>query len=319
MWAEACKIAIIGARRPRSSGGSTYGYHEAVASAGGLRDTFRGAIPHVAELRRDFGLTASEGGPGYHEAVASAGGLRNTFRGAIPHVAELKAHFGLTANEGDDDYEVISLSLSLFHSALPPIVFSFALILVRGCASHESYIQAQVASAKGRRDNNTQVGERLAKLIEGQQATPMSSHIHPNNQSALRRSETHSASGTAVIDAICARIALQNDTASILALGESPFEVNGVLLQVGSRRGHFKTANDKIKACTQHLKKPGSRLSDSDRNAARKVAVSFVSDARFTDQDCVSYVYHRTLERINDNTRKTNKKNNRGAGGRSLP
>jgi hypothetical protein len=296
------------------------GYHLAVASAGGLRNTFRGALPHVAELRSNFGLTAIEGGPGYHLAVASAGGLRNTFRGALPHVAELKAHFGLTANEGDDDYEVISLSLSLFHSALPPIVFSFALILVRGCASHESYIQAQVASAKGRRDTKTQVGERLAKQIEGQQATPMSSHIHPNNQSALLRSETHSATGTAVIDAICARIAIQNDTASILALGESPFEVNGVLLQVGSRRGHFKPANDKIKACTQHLKKPGSRLSDSDRNAARKVAVSFVSDARFTDQDCVSYVYHRTLERISTNKSKnTAKKNNRGAGGRSSP
>ena len=75
------------------------------------------------------------------------------------------------------------------------------------------------------------------------------------------------------------------------------------------------------------MKKPGSRLSDNDRNAACGVAASFVSGskvcrttgAHFTDQDCVSYVYHRTLERINDNTRKTNKKNNRGAGGRSLP
>jgi hypothetical protein len=279
-----------------------------VASAGGLRNTFRGAIPHDAELRSNFGLTAREGEPGYHKAVASAGGLRDTFRGALPHVAELKAHFGLTANEGDDDYEVISLSLSLFHSALPPIVFSFALILVRGRASHESYIQAQVASAKGRRDNNTQVGEKLAKLIEGQQATPMSSHIHPNNQSALLCSETQSASGTAVIDAICARIAIQNDTASILALGKSPFKVNGVLLQVGLLASCFKPANDKIKACTQHLKKPGSRLSDSDRNAARRVAVSFVSGARFTDQDCVSYVYHRTLERINEGSSEGRKK-----------
>ena len=90
-------------------------------------------------------------------------------------------------------------------------------------------------------------------------------------------------------------------------------------MQVGSRRVCFKPANDKIIKCTQHLKNPGSRLSDNDRDAARKVAVSFVSDARFTDQDCVSYVYHRTLERINNNTAKTNTKNNRGAGGRSLP
>ena len=29
------------------------------------------------------------------------------YRGALPHVAELKARFGLKkANEGDDDYEV---------------------------------------------------------------------------------------------------------------------------------------------------------------------------------------------------------------------
>ena len=38
--------------------------------------------------------------------VASAGGLRDKYRGALPHVAELKTHFGLTANEGDDDYKV---------------------------------------------------------------------------------------------------------------------------------------------------------------------------------------------------------------------
>jgi hypothetical protein len=46
------------------------------------------------------------GEPGYSEAVASAGGLRDLYRGALPHVAELKARFGLKANEGDDDYEV---------------------------------------------------------------------------------------------------------------------------------------------------------------------------------------------------------------------
>jgi hypothetical protein len=71
-----------------------------------LRNTFRNAIPHVSELRRDFGLMASEGEPGYHEAVASACGLRNTFRGAIRHVSELRRDFGLAASEGDDDYEV---------------------------------------------------------------------------------------------------------------------------------------------------------------------------------------------------------------------
>ena len=112
-----------------------------------------------------------------------------------------------------------------------------------------------------------------------------------------------------------------------MALGESPLEVNGVLLQVGSRRGCFKPANDKIIACTQHLKKPGSRLSDNDRDAARMVAVSFVSGSkactntgvRFTDQDCVSYVHHRTLERIAKNKHKDKNKNNGGAGVRSLP
>jgi hypothetical protein len=94
----------------------------------------------------------------------------------------------------------------------------------------------------GRRDNKTQVGERLAKQIAAQQATPMSSHVNPNNQKALRISEDRLATGTAVIDAICARIAIQNDIDSILALGESPLEVNGVLLQVGSRREHFGNA-----------------------------------------------------------------------------
>jgi hypothetical protein len=108
-------------------------------------------------------------------------------------------------------------------------------------------------------------------------------------------------------------------------------EVNGVLLKVGSQRRHFKDANVKIKACTQHLQKPGSRLSDNDRNAASDVAASFVSGpkvcyttgARFTDQDCVSYVHHRILIRIADNKNKIKNKqdpkNNGGAGGRSLP
>jgi hypothetical protein len=213
-----------------------------VASAGGLRDQFRGAIPHVEELRRDFGLKTSEGEHGYHEAVASAGGLRNKFRDAIPHVAELRRDFGLKANEGDDDYEVISLSLSLFHSALPPIVFSFALILVRGCASHESYTQAQVASAKGLRDNNKQVGEKLAKQIATQQATPMCLHINPNNQSALLQLETHSASGTAVIDAICARIAIQNDIASILGTGRVASRGKWGLVASRLAQGLFQTS-----------------------------------------------------------------------------
>jgi hypothetical protein len=56
----------------------------------------------------------------------------------------------------------------------------------------------------------------------------------------------------------------------------------------------------------QILKKTGGgRLSESERNQARDVAVSFVAGSTaclntgkdFTDQDCVSYVYHRTLIR----------------------
>ena len=82
-------------------------------------------------------------------------------------------------------------------------------------------------------------------------------------------------------------------------------------MEVGSRKEHFGNVNDKILACTQHLKKPGNRLSDNDRNAACGVAASFVSGskvcrttgAHFTDQDCVSYVYHRTLQHIEDNKR----------------
>ena len=150
----------------------------------------------------------------------------------------------------------------------------------------------------------------------------MSWHVAPNNQSARRCSETRVSTGSDVDVAICARIAIQNDIDSILALGESPLEVNGVLLEVGSRRSRFKPANDKIKACTQHLKKPGSRLSDNDRNAACDVATSFVSGSRvcsntgahFTDQDCVSYVYFRTLERIKQNKYTNKKKNNEVAG-----
>ena len=111
---------------------------------------------------------------------------------------------------------------------------------------------------------------------------------------------------------------LQSRTTSpaFLALGESPLEVNGVLLQVGSRRGCFKPANDKIIACSQHLKQPGSKLSDNEKNQVRKVASSFVSGSEvcsntgepFTDQDCVSYVYHRTLERIKGNKFRDKKK-----------
>ena len=82
----------------------------------------------------------------------------------------------------------------------------------------------------------------------------------------------------------------------------------------------------------QHFQKPGGgRLSDNDRNAACDVAASFVSGskacdntgARFKDQDCMSYVYHRTLIRINDIKKeiknKQETKNNGGAGGQSLP
>jgi hypothetical protein len=168
------------------------------------------------------------------------------------------------------------------------------------------------------RAQKTLVADRLAKQIEKHQANPMSSHVNPDNQSALRRSETLSATGTALIDAICARIGIQSNVDSILALAKSPHPVKGVLYQVGSRRANFPAANDKIKECTQHLKKPGSRVSEHDRNEARRVAVSFVSDSEacsktgqsFTDQDCVSYVYYRTLDRLNKNTSNAKKKNN---------
>jgi hypothetical protein len=68
----------------------------------------------------------------------------------------------------------------------------------------------------------------------------------------------------------------------------------------------------KIIACKQHLKKPGGgKLSDNERNETCDVGKSFVTRstvcsntrAHFTDQDCVSYVYHRTLQHIEDNKR----------------
>jgi hypothetical protein len=80
-------------------------------------------------------------------------------------------------------------------------------------------------------------------------------------------------------------------------------------------------------------KSVAGRLSENEtlRNEARDVAKSFVSGstvcyntgAQFTGQECVSYVYHRTLARITDNKAKNkakqDPKNNGGAGGRSLP
>ena len=41
--------------------------------------------------------------------------------------------------------------------------------------------------------------------------------------------------------------------------------------------------------------------------------------ALFTDQDCVSYVYHRILARIQKDKHNNKNKNNGGAGVRSLP
>ena len=221
----------------------------------------------------------------------------------------------------------LSLSLSLCHSALPPIVLPCEIILVRGGTSHESYTQGKVVSAMNRRATKTQVTDRLDKQIEAHQANPMSSHVNPDNRSDLRTAETMSATGTAVIDAICERIKIPSNIDSILALGKSPHEIKGAMWQVGSRRVEFAAANEKIKVCTEHLKKPGSRLSEHDRNAAREVAVSFVSGFKacsktgrlFTDQDCVSYVYHRTLERTNNNKKKQKKKDDGGAGVQSLP
>jgi hypothetical protein len=180
-----------------------------------------------------------------------------------------------------------------------------------------------------RRATKTQVTDRLDKQIEAHQANPMSSHVNPDNRSDLRTAETMSATGTAVIDAICERIKIPSNIDSILALGKSPHEIKGAMWQVGSRRVEFAAANEKIKVCTEHLKKPGRRLTEHDRNAARTVAVSFVSGSKacsntgrlFTDQDCVSYVYHRTLARSNKNTFEASAKtkNNRGAAVRSLP
>jgi hypothetical protein len=94
----------------------------------------------------------------------------------------------------------------------------------------------------GRRDNKTQVGERLAKQIAAQQATPMSSHVNPNNQKALRISEDRLATGTAVIDAICARIAIQNDIASILGTGRVASRGKWGLVASRLAQGLFQTS-----------------------------------------------------------------------------
>ena len=53
-----------------------------------------------------FGLKATEGDANYHEAVASAGGLRNQYRDALPHLTELRECNDLKATKGDEDYEV---------------------------------------------------------------------------------------------------------------------------------------------------------------------------------------------------------------------
>jgi hypothetical protein len=103
--------------------------------------------------------------------------------------------------------------------------------------------------------------------------------------------------------------------------GQVGFRGKWGLVESGTRNADFKLANDKIKACSQHLQRPG-RLSDPDRDAIRKVATSFFSGSRvcsntgahFTDQDCVSYVYFRTLERIKQNKYTNKKKNNEVAG-----
>ena len=75
------------------------------------------------------------------------------------------------------------------------------------------------------------------------------------------------------------------------------------------------------------LEKTRQQTERQRQNTARMVAVSFVSGskacgttgARFTDQDCVSYVYYRTLERINHNKTLDKIKKNGGAGVRNLP
>jgi hypothetical protein len=141
-----------------------------------------------------------------------------------------------------------------------------------------------------RRSTKTQVAYRLAKVIEAQQATPLHSHVNPNDQSALRISATMSATGDAIIDAICSRIRIMNDIGTILELGMSHLEVQGARLKVGSQRLEYKGAQDNITACTQHWKKPvGSRLSDNEKNEARDVAKSFFSGCLLQ--------YRRTLHR----------------------
>ena len=117
---------------------------------------------------------------------------------------------------------------------------------MRACALSRTLYTGSSCQSLGHRTNQTLVDDRLAKQIAAQQATPLHSHVNPNDQSALRLSVTHSATGDAIIDAICARIGIQNDIDSILALGKSPLEVNGVLLKVGSQRLHFRDAKDKI-------------------------------------------------------------------------
>ena len=84
----------------------------------------------------------------------------------------------------------------------------------------------------------------MAKHIAAPQAGPMVSHVNHNNDPA-RKSATKSATGDAILNAICTRIEIQNDIDSILALA---LTVNGVQLKVGTQKAHFKDATSKIKA-----------------------------------------------------------------------
>jgi len=75
-------------------------YIKAVTSAGGLRNHYLAALPHLEELETEFGLTSKRGDPNHAKAVASAGGLRetycHTYLAALPHLLELATEFSLT-------------------------------------------------------------------------------------------------------------------------------------------------------------------------------------------------------------------------------
>jgi hypothetical protein len=169
--------------------------------------------------------------------------------------------------------------------------------------------QAAVASAMGRRDNQTTVDERLAKHIAAQQAGPNISRVNHNDRHA-RISATLSATGDAIFDAICTRIGIQNDTASILPLGESPRRKWG---QAESRRKWGQAESrlatwtvqrshpqDQSMHSALELRPEAKRKREKPDLKIRDVAASFVSGseachntcALFTDQECLSYVYH---------------------------